>query len=288
MDLQWPRSSVAPHIETSHQSVITGELLARPRLQRSHPKIKERMDVRHWHCIEASNKLRLSRVEQMIRDPSEWILHLKMDWAYHECKWMQQCSVAVIPYISLTFMIFYDRNLCSKLKWLAFSWQVHGNATIWIPQASITGILSSSIIHTYFLYKLLGTCRKITVAPSKQVKLSCIAPVESGHCIAVKWCVPWKTLQNLMTWWTWRIEICASLMPPNHFHALNHKLHLKNLDDSFDRESATHLPYQLVQKIHRQQSNAKKILLHLSASYEQMPPKWTHTQTLWKQDNYIT
>lgn len=115
-----------------------------------------------------------------------------------------------------------------------------------------------------------------TFEQSKQVKLSCIAPVESGHCIAVKWCMPWKTLQNLMTWWTWSTEICASLMPPNHSHALNHKLHLKNLDDSFDRESATHLPYELVQKIHRQQSNAKKILLHLSASF------WTNaTQMNW-------
>ncbi len=142
MDLQWP-SSVSPHIETSHQSVITGELLARPRLQRSHPKIKEKMDVRH--CIEASNKLRLSRVEQMIRDPSEWILHL-MDWAYPCLQWSH------IPYS-------YDWNLRSKLKRLEFSWQVHAGATVWIPQIS-KGIMSSSIIYTYLLYKLLEECRK--------------------------------------------------------------------------------------------------------------------------------
>ena len=90
------------------------------------------------------------------------------------------CSNAVWQwshiYISLTLMIFYDRSLRSKLKWLEFSWQVHGNATIWIPQAIITGIMISSIIRTYFLYKLLDKCRQknnCCTLKTSQTKLHC-------------------------------------------------------------------------------------------------------------------
>ena len=266
MDLQWPTSSVSPHIETSHQSVITGELLARPRLQRSHPKIKEKMDVRH--CIEASNKLRLSRVEQMIRDPSEWILHL-MDWAYPCLQWSH------IPY----FYLWLESSFQTETTWILLTSACRCHRLNSTNQQRNNELFYH--LHVFTVQTFGGMSKKPTAAPSKQVKLSCIAPVESGHCIFVKWCMPWTTLQNLMTY-----RYDASLLPPNHFHTPNHQLHLKKPWRLFLTESQQHTFHiSWYKRFIASKAMRRKFFSISFHPFEQMPPKWTHTQALWKQDN---
>ena len=126
-----------------------------------------------------------------------------------------------------------------------------------------------------------------TFEQSKQVKLSCIAPVESGHCIAVKWCMPWKTLQNLMTWWTWSTEICASLMPPNHSHIMHWITNFtwKTLTILLTESQQHTFHMSWYKRFIASKAMRRKFFSISPHPFEQMLPKWTDTQALWKQDN---
>ena len=189
-------------------------------------------------------------------------------------------------YISLTLTIFSDRNLCSKLKWLEFSWQVHGNATIWIPQASITGIMSSSIIHTYFLYKLLDKCRKNNnrcTLKTSQTKLHCPGWIWPLHRCKVEHAL--ENASNLMTWWTWRIEICASLMPLIISLQGITNFTWKTLTILLTESQQHTFHIGRYKRFIASKAMRWKFFSISPHPFEQMPPKWTHTQALWKQNN---